>query len=373
VVHAGGAVSAQSLALVGVGAAFAACGPIGPGPDPGAEQPPPPPLVAVERGAGGVRLVFVGEDGERKADLTAPPAADGIGYVVDAQPRWSPDGRFVAFVSTRGGGREPGIWLVQALADGAPRVLWPAQPGISVRDPAWAPDGNALLFASNRAGTFDIWRIAVERDAGGWPRVVGAPEAVVDTSADEIGPSFGPDGRMAYTVIDHRDRSSTIWVADRQGKRAQQLTRGGLEQTPAWSPDGRWIAYAAPAPGRTDLDIFAVRPDGTRARRLLDEPLAHQSEPTWSPDGRFLFAVATLRARGGGQPGTRAPVRVLLDPAHAPRLGIAVGSSGLDGAQLRKQPVYAAAAILDALRTQCHNLGDDQRPPVCEGILAPNR
>jgi Tol biopolymer transport system component len=353
----------------------AACGPPK-GPDGPGRGDVEARIVAAERGRGGVTLVLVGETGERLADLTMPPF-DATEFTVDTQPAWSADGDWVAFASTRGRGRETRIWIAPARAEVEPRPLTDPADGAVDRDPAWSPDGRTVVFSSNRRGTYDLWRVAIDRDDDGWPRADGEPVRITDAASDEVTPEVSPDGRaLVYAVFDSDARTSSIWIGDDRGSGARQLTRGPLDQTPAWSHDGEWIAYSAPAPDRNDLDIFTIKRDGTREQRAIDEPLAHETEPAWSAGGRYLFAIAVLRNETTGAPffwsvvfvDTNAPERVhaLHDPAAVARVGFALSPVPLDSAQLGELPLYDADTVLRALRDLCVELPDDQRPDACK-------
>src|SRR5262245_27699364 len=166
---------------VGILLACVACGPIGPrevvGNGPAPPAPLPAPLVAAERYPPGSHLVFVDLAGQRVADLTDPPE----GAWLDLHPTFSPDGRWVAFSSTRGGGKSS-IWIVPADRSRPPRRL--TQGGSDVM-PAFSPDGKTLAFASDRAGGLDLWTVDIDG---------GAPRRLTGDPADEIAPVWSARG-----------------------------------------------------------------------------------------------------------------------------------------------------------------------------------
>ncbi|RMH36710.1 MAG: hypothetical protein D6689_21970 [Deltaproteobacteria bacterium] len=348
-----------------------ACGPAPrarPAGDPSADAP----FVVAERGAGGVRLVFVSAAGARVADLTLPPEDGQPPFVVDTQPAWSADGRWIAFASNRGGAA--GLWIARAVADQVPRRLTRPPAGATDRDPAWSPDGRALLFSSNRGGSYDLWRLEVDPRTG-TPR--GEPVPWLREAADLVTPAWSPDGRrVAYSRFDRATRTSSVWLVDASGRRPRRLTSGPLDQAPAWSPDGGRIAYSAPAIDRPDLDIFTIRADGTRERVAIDEPLAHETEPAWSADGRWLVATAVLRSERDGAPffwsvvaaDLRAggPVRAVHDVAAAARVAFALRPRPVDARALAALPAYDRDAVVDAIRGVCTGLDDP--PPACRAV-----
>jgi len=370
------------LALAGCAFTFA-CGPAK-GTTPAGTGEVSARIVAAERGRSGVLLVLVDENGERLADITAPPYDDGPRvYTVDTQPVWSPDGRWIAFASNRKRKQGSSIWIVEARADAEPRRLIAPSGAAIDRDPSFAPDGSALMFASDRSGSFDVWRVGLSEGADGWP-VAGEPSRVTDAEAtDEVSPVLSPDGKaLAYAVFDRTARRSGIWVSSPTGRSAHQLTRGELEQTPAWSPDGKWIAFSAPTVrnGHTDMDIHIIRRDGVKQQPAIVDPIAHETDPAWSADGRYLFATAVIRNERTGAPffwsvvfvdgdALERGVRSLQDPVVAPRVGFALAPQPLHPERLAELPAYDRGTVLAALRDQCADFAEQERPEACRCLV----
>ena len=139
------------------------------------------------------------------------------------------------------------------------------------------------------SSTTEIYRI---RDNG-----TGLVRLTRNRFAD-TSPTWSPDGARIL-FVSNRDGDDELFVMDRDGGNMRQLTRNRRSDlTPRWSPDGRLIAFASDR-GRTgEHEIWMMRTDGTRPRRLVDT-VAHpawqdaQLSPTWSPDGRrVIFSMA---------------------------------------------------------------------------------
>jgi dipeptidyl aminopeptidase/acylaminoacyl peptidase len=198
------------------------------------------------------------------------------GAVRDTGPRVSPDGRWVAFV--RAPSRQPGAkgdttaqaWVIP-LAGSRPRRLTRLTHGVeSVR---WSPDGTRLALLG----------------AGGEPRfVVGRPREGVEPVARHITRTDWRDDATGLV-----DRRTHLWVVDlERGSQPRQLTSGDFDAAnPAWSPDGKWIAFDADMEPdwnvRYRYRIFRVPAAGGRVRELVS--LAGDARaPAYSPDGRHL-------------------------------------------------------------------------------------
>src|SRR4051795_8298299 len=132
-------------------------------------------------------------------------------------------------------------------------------------------------------------------------------------------PAVSPDGRTAVVAVSRLDLDadeyrSQLWTVPTDGSApARPLTSGHRDTAPAFSPDGRWLAYLSAEPkGRPQLHVMATAGGGPR--RLTDHHLG-AGAPVWSPDsGRLAYAA---RVPEQGRYGTAADVPA---EAEAPRL-----------------------------------------------------
>lgn len=156
-------------------------------------------------------------------------------------------------------------------------------PGTVSMDPAPSPDGTRIVFvvADYGAGTGDLF--VVRRDG------TGLQQLTTDPGLDDQ-PAWSPDGsRIAFRSF-RTQRDGDIWVMDADGSHAVNLTPDPLpgvtdERRPAWSPDGTRIAYASNAGG--NVDIWTMAADGSDKQRLTST-LDYDTEPTWSPNGSTI-------------------------------------------------------------------------------------
>ncbi len=251
-----------------------------------------------------------------------------------ALPSWSPHDIRIAFLHRLGDTSGGHIWTVP-VTGGEPT---PATQGTS-RDwsPAWSPDGRYLYYVSDRAGSMNLWRVEIDEESGR-PKadpeplrapgtslahvalsgdgtriaysstlvtanvqrspfdpergiVKGEPEWVTRGSRHWADPDPSPDGRQVafYSLM---DPEGDLYVARSDGVGAPRQVTGdeASDRLPRWSPDGDWISVFSDRSG--PLQIWKIHPDGSGLTELT-RTLTPAAFSVWSPDGS-LMAAATL-------------------------------------------------------------------------------
>ena len=169
---------------------------------------------------------------------------------------------------------------------------------VRVRDARFMPDGKGLLALTDQSGEVEFWRVS----ANG----IGTPTQLTSDAKvlrwDGI-PSA--DGRY----IAHTDKDQQLWIFDAQTKKNARLAvnkDGGFSGV-RWSPDGKWLAYAAPADNQFD-QVFLYSVESGKATAVTSDRYDSES-PTWSPDGKWLYFLSdrNLQSLVGGPWGSRAP------------------------------------------------------------------
>jgi dipeptidyl aminopeptidase/acylaminoacyl peptidase len=201
-------------------------------------------------------------------DGSAPPRQLTSGAGTDGNPRWSPDGRWLAFTSKRDGAKVAQLYVLPTDGGEARRLTDVKE---DVRDPVWSPDGTRIAFVSRvRDPAYD------EEDERKRP-----PRRVT---------------RLRYKLDNEgwtADRRKHLFVVPADGSREPvQLTFGDFEDDrPTWSPDGAKIAFSSARHEDWDLDsvedIFVISSVGGEPERVTSAD-AGCSWPSWSPDGTRL-------------------------------------------------------------------------------------
>ncbi|HEU4584975.1 MAG TPA: LpqB family beta-propeller domain-containing protein, partial [Gemmatimonadaceae bacterium] len=156
------------------------------------------------------------------------------------------------------------------------------------REPAWSADGSYIVFASNRDGGSHLYRVSLGavRGAAGYDSATSAPERVSNASDWESSPSVARNGTLAF--VRGRGPTARVYLRSADGKE-RRLTRSksGSELWPAFSPDGKWVAFVSVAERGRALRIMSTSTDS--ARTVTGD--REIERPSWSPDGaRIAFA-----------------------------------------------------------------------------------
>jgi Tol biopolymer transport system component len=222
------------------------------------------------------------------ADGEQTPVTTGPGR--DWSPVWSPDGRYLYFVSDRGGSMN--LWRVRIdeasgrpLADPEPVTT----PATSLAHASVAADGRHIVYSSVLV-TSNVQRVGFDPGRG---TVVGAPEWVTQGSRRWANPEPSPDGhRLVFYSLVEPEGQLHVAPTDGSARPRRMTADSASDRVPRWSPDGEWIAMFSNRSG--PLQIWKIHPDGSGLAQLTDLDV-NVAFPVWSPDGTRMAAASTAR------------------------------------------------------------------------------
>lgn len=186
------------------------------------------------------------------------------------QPAWSPVGNRIAFRSSRAG--RPDIWVINADGTGAVNLTATLPDGWRSEQPAWSPDGTRLVFSAGSAGPVQLFTMKPDGTS---------LQPLLFSTADDTEASWKFDA-VVFTRR-QADGTSDLYRVAVGGGPVIQLTHTGQASSPAWSPDGRWIAFADGPAVNGRRNIMAVRPFGEEVRplSLRTTPEGGGRNPAW--------------------------------------------------------------------------------------------
>jgi TolB protein len=165
-----------------------------------------------------------------------------------------------------------------------------------VTAPCWVPGRMALYYASYKLNHLDIYYHDLSS---------GARKVFARYGGSNMSPAPSPDGSKVAMILD-KDGWTDLYVGGADGSAPLRLTKSPQdESSPCWSPDGKWILYAAKDGERRTLS--KISPSGGRPQIVSTRGVSSPTEPDWSPDGKWIafttmysdFQICVVKADGG--------------------------------------------------------------------------
>jgi serine/threonine protein kinase len=209
-------------------------------------------------------------------------------------PNWSPNGKRIAFwFYPQSVGRRD-IATISAVGKGEPVILT-QNFALSNWNPVWSPDGKFLYFVSDKNGNWNFWRVAIDENTG---KVLGDPEPIVTPSKYSRHLAFSADGKkMIYVQSEAQSNIQAVEFDEKNEKiigSPKWITSGDREVTRAvLSPNGKQFLMRQIR--RTQDDLVTVNRDGSGWRDITND-VQYDRYPRWSPDGS---QIAFASDRGG--------------------------------------------------------------------------
>jgi len=218
---------------------------------------------------------------------------------LDAAPVWSPDRKQLAFHSNRDARPQRGtipdvaIYIMNSDGSGVRRVI-----NRFGMNPTWSPDGQWLAFVSlpelSPADSADVNRWTAQRDIFIVRTDGTALRNLTNAAGSDNYPAWSPDGRqLAFSSRRTEGEDWTeIYVITSDGMDTKRLTfnKGGLsgcceDAAPTWSPDSQWLAFISKRDGNSE--VYKMRRDGSQPSRLTRDS-TFDGYPSWSANGQQI-------------------------------------------------------------------------------------
>jgi len=240
--------------------------------------------------------------------ISMAPAGGGDAIVLTAEgvssshPRWSPDGKYLAFLSKRNEGKTQ-VWLLNRMGGEAQKLTDAIQ---DVDDFAWSPDSKRLVLILQDPSPEELEEAkAKDKDKPGSTDKDKDKDKDAKAKKPKTPPPFVIDRyRFKTDTVGYLDRRRThLYVFDVATKAVVQITSGDFDdEQPAWSPDGKLLAFTSnrstPDPDSTyDTNIWVVAADSTDKGAPLTQVTTNpgaDGSPAWSPDGKWITYVTQL-------------------------------------------------------------------------------
>jgi len=241
----------------------------------------------------------------------------------ESSPRWSPDGKYLSFISSRNDAKEKQLWLMDRRGGEGKKIT---EIKSEIQDYAWSPDGRKILLTiadkepedtskSKTTKPYVIDRYQYKQDIEGYRHLklykhlylfdisTKKLDTITRGNYNEESAVWSSDGSQIAFVSNHtedpdKNENTDIYVMDaKPGAAVKQITVWtGSDQSPRWSPDGKWIAYTRSS-ANTDYFMYdqpvlaVISKDGGEPKLLslsLDRPVMN---PRWSKDGKSIIAL----------------------------------------------------------------------------------
>ncbi len=184
-------------------------------------------------------------------------------------PSWSPDGSRIAFAHKTNVADGFKIWVMDADGTKAHALTSGTMPAVDENVPRWSPDRQHLVFTSNASGLYEIWVADVATGADRRALTHAYHDAALAANIEQKVPAWSPDGRIIayWSGVEGTDPRPNlprdVWVMNADGTGQRKVVSG---DDPNWSPDAQTIIHSLGSPSGPVLG--AVAPDGSNARTL---------------------------------------------------------------------------------------------------------
>jgi len=206
----------------------------------------------------------------------------------DTYPRWSPDGKKIAFSANRDGNYD--IFVMDGSGENIVQVTASPQDEL---DAAWTPDGQSIVFTERvkkvLGDQLSLWIMDLSSKQ--------KRRVIPDFSRSHILPDLSPSAPLlVYTGS--RTFGWDVFLYNLETQKYKELVEGGKSCRPRFSPDGQKIVYVSHKPDGKG-EIWTMNPDGSDQQRITERDETYDYFPSWSPDGKQIVFCSNFKSAYG--------------------------------------------------------------------------
>lgn len=234
--------------------------------------------IAFEASYVGPRRIWVADAAGRNPRQVTTDASEAVHHIL---PRWSPDGRLLVFQNI-----EKNKLDIRAVDVASGRIAKITDDLVRDADPVWLPSGNDVLFSSARGGGWNLWRVTMNAD--GTP--ASAPRQVTTGAGQDLQAAPAADGSsVAFVTL---NQNADVWLLPvdsvtgaPSGEATALIATTREDSRPAWSPDGKFIAFNSDRAGDMNLFVYSI---ADRSTRQLTRGAGGDYQASWSPNAKRI-------------------------------------------------------------------------------------
>ena len=216
-------------------------------------------------------------------DLTAPPVQISIGAGAKFAPRWSPDGKKLAYTLDLDGGENYDIYIYD-LETGQHTNITPDTPDAITTDYDWSPDGSQIAYCCDKAGRFDTHVI---------PSNGGVSHLIFDQPYPDFSVKWSPDGENLAVVCEAAGQDYWTFIVNLQTKAAASISIKNIPisaKDPCWSVNGKQLLFSSNHFGEYQIAMYDLEEQSVQ---WITKGAGEKEFPDWNSNEKTITYVTS--------------------------------------------------------------------------------